>query len=187
MRLVTGFTIVFALAFAPMASGQQAVKEERRFGIALNTELYPQDQPKSTLSSLIRALDRERYDYVTAHLLDPAYVDEQLRSTLPEFETAARAQIASEQLDKRAFSKEFINERIRELAAQENFASLVRRVRKTLDDNPESVKQLRKLAREGDFPDGAESTSVTHKDIKDRALFMRKILGRWYLENKMQE
>ena len=185
MRLIVSFGLV--LAFTPFAIAQQAAKDGRRFGISLNTDFYPQDSPKNTLASLIRALDKERYDYIAAHLLNPAYVDEQLRASAPTFENEAREHVVSEALDKKGFSKEFIGNRVQELAAQENFANLVRRVKTTLEDNPDSVKELRKLAREGEVMEGGESASVKHSDIKDRTLFMRNILGRWYLENKMQE
>jgi len=185
MRLIVSFGLV--LAVTPFAFAQQAAKDEHRFGISLNTDFYPQDSPKNTMTSLIRALDKERYDYIVAHLLNPAYVDEQLRASAPPFENEAREHVAREGLDKKGFTREFIRDRVRQLAAQENFANLVRRVKTTLEDSPESVKELRKLAREGDVAEGGESASVKHKDVKDRGLFMRNILGRWYLENKMQE
>jgi hypothetical protein len=185
MRLIVSFGLV--LVVTPVAIAQQAAKDERQFGISLNSDFYPQDSPKNTMTSLIRALDKERYDYIVAHLLNPAYVDEQLRAAAPTFENEAREHVAREGLDKKGFTNEFIRERVRQLAAQENFANLVRRVKATLEGSPESVKELRKLAREGEVIEGGESTSVKHKEIKDRALFMRNILGRWYLENKMQE
>jgi hypothetical protein len=175
------------VAFMPVAMAQPAAKDDRRFGISLNTELYPQDSPKNTLSSLIRSLDKERYDYLVAHLLDPAYVDEQLRSAAPSFETAAREHVAREGLELKGFNREFINDRIRELAVHENFSNLVRRVKTTLEENPEYVKDLRKLAREGEIAEAGESATVKHKDIKDRTVFMRQIPPRWYLENKMHE
>ena len=81
------------------------------------------------------------------------------------FENEAREHVAREGLDKKGFTNEFIRERVRQLAAQENFANLVRRVKATLEGSPESVKELRKLAREGEVVEGGESASVKHKEI----------------------
>jgi hypothetical protein len=51
-----------------------------RFDVIYDPGNYPQATPQEALGSVIKALGRDRYDYLVAHLLDPAFVDDQLKS-----------------------------------------------------------------------------------------------------------
>jgi hypothetical protein len=53
---------------------------------------------------------------------------------------------------------------------------------KLLDD-PETVPQLRRFLKEGEWEKGEEVASAKLKDSKDR-VFFKKIGDRWYLENR---
>src|ERR1700734_3568713 len=98
--------IVLPLALAlPLASLSQE-KEERRFGVRYNPELYSQESPKAALAALMRAFQRDRFDYLVAHLLEPGYVDEQLKISYPQFEKLARDQVQKEDLEKKGFTKD---------------------------------------------------------------------------------
>jgi len=178
--------VLFLLcAYPALASGQ--VREEVRFGVRYNEDLYPQLTPRQALNSVLRALEKERYDYFVAFLLDRGLVEEQLRASFPNFEKKAQEQVDRETLRKKGLDPQFIRLRVKELATQASFDNLVRRVRAKLEDDPEALKELRLLAREGQFVDGLEASSVKHDLIKGRALFLRLTNGRWHLENKMQE
>ena len=57
-------------------------------------------------------------------------------------------------------------------------------------DDPESLKDLRRFARGGTFPDPAApdlAAKVGLPDLKDRAVFLKKIGDRWFVENKQAE
>ena len=184
MRFTLG--LILLLALAPLANAQ--LKEaERRYGVLLNLELYPQDTAKNTLASLIRAMDKDRYDYLAAHLIDRAYIEDQLKISYPLFEKRASEQVQSEGLEKKGVDKEFIRKRIVELAVQANFEYLVGRLKTKLSTDPESLKELKRLNREGDIQEGGEAATAKLKDIKDRALYFRRIEARWFVENKMAE
>src|SRR5262245_51917021 len=128
MRAVLGFALLLTLS--PVAVAQ--IKEERRLDVRLNTEIYPQGKAKDALQSLLRALDKERYDYIIAHLLEPAYINDQLRITAPYYEKLAAARVASEDLLRKGFDPDFIRARQRDLAFQSNLANLIYRVRTKL-------------------------------------------------------
>jgi hypothetical protein len=183
LRSIIGMGLLLALA--PCAFGQQ--KEERRFGLIYNPELYPQETPQAALVSLLRAIDKGRYDYAVAFLLEKNYVREQMRITAAKFEEAARKQVEREGLDAKRVGEEFVRDRIQELADQANFDDLVQRVKTKFVNDPEALKELRQLAREGELADTGETATLKHPEIKDRALFFRNLNGRWYAENKMQE
>jgi hypothetical protein len=184
MRYPATFALLFAL---PVFAMGQATEPEVRFGVRQNTAVYPQDTAKNTMSSLLRVLDRQRYDYLVAFFMEPGYVAEQLRITYPKFEAAAREQVRGENLAQKGFSPAAIRERITELATQANFEYLVRRVRTKLDSDPDTLKEMRRIARNGDIQDEGETATVRFKEIKDRAIFLHKIGGIYYIENRYSD
>jgi hypothetical protein len=60
-----------------VASPAQAPKDTppRRYGVEPNLRDYPQETPKETLASVLRAVERGRINYLLAHLADPTFVD----------------------------------------------------------------------------------------------------------------
>ena len=51
----------------------------RRYGIEANLRDYPQETPKETLASVLRAIERRRINYLLAHLADPTFVDKRVK------------------------------------------------------------------------------------------------------------
>jgi len=173
------------LLLAGSAVGQ--IKEERRYGVRYNTELYSQGTPSETLASLLRTVEKDRYDYMAAFLLDPMFVADQLKISKQAFDKAAGEQVDGETLDRKGFDATYIRNRKRDLAAQMNFENLVARLKSKLEQDPETLKELSKIYRDGEFKEGADATSARHPEIKGKVLFFRNINGRWYIENKMIE
>lgn len=183
MRSILVLTCLLVLS----SSASAQLSEKREYGILFTPELYPQATPRQAIGSVLRALDKDRFEYLVAFLLEPGYVREQLQITSARFDQAARARIETEQLDKKGFDSGFIRKRIRELSEQANFDNLAQRIKDKLASDPESVKELRKLHREGEIVEAGDRATLSHPDIKDRKLFFRNVNGRWFIENKMQE
>src|SRR5262245_25542502 len=61
-----------------LASSAQADKSER-YGIPLDTRSFPQGTPKDAFSSFIRAIENKKFEYLVAHLADPAHVDDRVK------------------------------------------------------------------------------------------------------------
>ncbi len=76
----------------------------------------------------------------------------------------------------------FVDKRVQELGGR--FDELVRVTTDNLFDDPESLRELRKLLNEGQWQDGPEVTTVRHKDIKTRVVYLKKLNDRWFLENR---
>jgi len=53
----------------------QETNAATRFGVAADFSSYPQATPKETLSSVLKAIDNKRIDYLLAQLSDPDFVD----------------------------------------------------------------------------------------------------------------
>lgn len=52
----------------------------KRYGMEPDVEAYPQKTPKEALASVLKAIDTGRIDYLLAHLADPQFVDERVKS-----------------------------------------------------------------------------------------------------------
>lgn len=50
-----------------------------RYGIAPDLTTYPQGTAKDTLTSVLKAVENKRLDYVVAQLADPAFVDDRVK------------------------------------------------------------------------------------------------------------
>lgn len=75
---------VFALCIVLLCligvSGQEAKEiPPRRYGIEANLRDFPQETPKETLASVLRAIERGRINYLLAHLTDPGFVDKRVK------------------------------------------------------------------------------------------------------------
>jgi hypothetical protein len=73
MRQLLGGLVVLALV------GSLGAEEPKRFGIAADMKTYPQDTPKESLASILKAIDMKRVDYILAQLADPQFVDERVK------------------------------------------------------------------------------------------------------------
>jgi hypothetical protein len=52
-----------------------ALELAQRYSYRIEPKLYPQETPKDTLESIIKAIVDQRFEYMLAHLADPEYVD----------------------------------------------------------------------------------------------------------------
>jgi hypothetical protein len=77
--------LLVAAIVLPMAAAQDK-DAPNRLQVIYDPGNYPQTTPQEALGSVVKALGRDRYDYLVAHLLDPAFVDDQLKTekTTPE-------------------------------------------------------------------------------------------------------
>jgi hypothetical protein len=76
----------------------------------------------------------------------------------------------------------FVDERVKRWNG--NFEVVVQEVRDKLRGNPETVKDLGRFLKEGEWEVGETAASVRLKDVLDRGVFLRKLGNRWYLENR---
>src|SRR5439155_9853990 len=74
--LALGIILVGGIT-SPAQAPQEAIP--RRYGIEANLRDYPQETPKETLASVLRAIERGRINYLLAHLADPAFVDQRVK------------------------------------------------------------------------------------------------------------
>jgi hypothetical protein len=198
--LVLGFTVLSG-AQPPKDPPKDPPKEEvgARYGVNARAKAYPQDTPKAALKSTLLALEKADYSYIVAQLLDPKFVDEAVLERAKQFEAGAEAELAQLRdfqranpdkippenripLDPRAFRA-----MVTAKAYERGFKQLMRDVEQKLADDPQVVKDFRRIAREGSFAEADPVASATHADVKGKTLYFKKIGSRWFLENRQTE
>lgn len=173
------------LAFVGTWSGFAADQKEA-FGIFLNPDLYPQNTPQKALESAIGAIERDRTEYLLAHLLDPGFVKDRLNALTPYYEKLAADQIASTGQGMKLKGTE-LQDRVRERGLQLNFKAFAEAVRQKLADEPTNIKELKLFLSDGKFSIMGDTAQVTHRSFKDKTIFFKKIGERWYLENRKDD
>lgn len=184
-------TVAFAVAQAPRAD-----EVPTRYDVSPLLKLYPQSTAKLALDSAVKATEKGRFDYVAAHLIDPKFVDAEAKKRgeafLGEAEVILRIRRDRE---KRAGSDVSRDQRLPdeprlfqpfvEVAATEmGFQRLVADLRELVANDPGTVRDLRRFLRDGTWEEGGDTAKVTLRDVKDRAVFLKKVGMRWFVENR---
>ncbi len=204
----TAFVVALLLGSVALAGAQPgkdpppvviSKDPEPRYNVRARVKQFPQGTPKEALKSVLAAVEQNDYAYLVAQLLDPKFVDAAATERAKEFVPGAEAQLAQLRefqranaakidpasrvpLDPVAFRAVAAN-KARELG----FKQLLKDVEQKLIDDPQVLKDFRKIAREGSFADADPAASATHPDVKGRALYFKKVGDRWYLENRLGE
>jgi hypothetical protein len=77
MRIVLVCALLLSAGLVwPVAFGGE---EPKRYEVTRNLKKYPQDEPKTTLASVVKAIEDRRIDYLLAHLADPEFVDDRVK------------------------------------------------------------------------------------------------------------
>jgi hypothetical protein len=172
-----------------LAAGAAAAQPDAvptRFDVIYNPDVYAQDTPQRTVASALEAIGRDRYDYLVAHLLDPAFVDARLGANQSYFERMAADQLAQTGAATTLRAADLAT-RIRTVGLRLNFQDLIAQLRRKLGDEPGNLRDLRRFARDGQFQVAGETATATLSDVKDRALYFKKVGDRWYLENRKED
>jgi hypothetical protein len=56
-----------------------AAQSPKRYGVAADAKAYPQATAKEALASVLAAVEAKKFDYLVAHLADPAFVDDRVK------------------------------------------------------------------------------------------------------------
>jgi len=200
----TAFAAAILLGAAALThaqpKGEPASKDPQpRYGVKPRLKQYPQTTAKEALKSAVEAVEAVDYPYLVAQLLDPKFVDEAVAERAKLFQAGAEAELAQLRDFQRANpTKVAPEDRVpldpngfRAAAAvkarERAFKQLLRDIEQKLTDDPQSVRDLRRIARDGSFVDADPVSTATHADVKGRSLYFKKIGERWFLENKQAE
>jgi hypothetical protein len=90
MRWLGTFGIA-ALCLLPVVAQEKTEPSDKRYGLFVDLRRYPQATPKETLASVVQAIVQRRFDYLLAHLGDPAEIDEEVRGYGGDFDKLVAA------------------------------------------------------------------------------------------------
>ena len=195
-------SLLFFLGSVTLVGGQEPAPRDEpqpKFGIPPLLGLYPQTSPKVALESAIKAIEKERFDYIVAQLLDESFVESRIGIRAAELLSAADADLrgkrerqrqdpaavpADEKLsmEPTAFAASVATE-----ARNRAYKQVVKDVKEKIGDDPEAVKELRRFAREGTVTEAGDTATITLRDIKERKVYLKKAGNRWYVENKQAD
>lgn len=122
----------------------------------------------------------------TRYGLEPDYVNYPQKSPKEALASVLRAidQRRIDYLLAQLTDPAFVDQRVKALNG--GFAELVRETTAKLGDDPLAVKELRRFLREGEWDEGGDAATVKLKDVKGRAVFLRKVNERWFFENRQK-
>jgi hypothetical protein len=154
-----------------------------------------------TLESVLAVAERGDTKYLVAHLLDPVFVDTRVADRGKQFEPAVLEELTRLKDFQRKNPDQSPSDslvptdpvkfqaRVVADARLRAFNQLTRDVKEKLIDDPEVLKDLRRFYRSGSFPEagGGDTAKVGLPDVKDRAVFFKKIGDRWYIENRQTD
>lgn len=158
--------VLLGLFCVPVAA-QDVLKPKKiphRFGYDLDMIVYPQKTPKDAMASIISAISRNKVDYLLAHITDPHYVDywvDRYKADFSQGRDQAKVVLA--------------------------FERLARETKQYFEDDPLIVKDLYSFAREAEWTENEDLAVGAVKTLPSRKVFMRRIEGRWFLENRQQD
>jgi hypothetical protein len=77
MRVGTCLAVFLVFPLGSPANAQEA--KTARYGVALDVKTFPQATAKEALASVIKAIDEKKFDYLTAQLADPTFIDDRVK------------------------------------------------------------------------------------------------------------
>jgi hypothetical protein len=91
MRLV--YAVLVSVACGAAVAAPETTPE-KRYGVEADLKTYPQDTPRDTLASVLKAIEGKRIDYLVAQLADPEWVDRRVKDTGGKFDELVREAMA---------------------------------------------------------------------------------------------
>jgi hypothetical protein len=79
------FAMLVGVACGTALAGPETAPE-KRYGIEADLKTYPQDTPKETLASVLKAIEGKHIDYLVAQLTDREWVDRRVKDTGGKFD-----------------------------------------------------------------------------------------------------
>lgn len=187
------------LAAAGLVGAQPKKDPDPRYGVNPRVREYPQESPKAALRTAVKLIDQGSFAYLAAHVLDAQFVDAQVADRAKGFEAGAERELGQLREFQRANPDRVTRDNrvpldprefraaAAEKARDRAFKQLLADIAEKLKDDPQAMKDMRKLLRDGEFAEADPVASVAHPDAKGRALYFKKTGDRWFLENKQAD
>lgn len=188
MRSVFTLAALVAAASVGVAEDLKNITLPTRYGISPNPEFYPQGTAKEAVDTAASLLEKGRYAYLLAHVIDPAFVDAQVAARverlLPAVEKRLREVRADQRRNLRAdtppedvmpTSPADFATKVRAEAEKQAFADLVRSMQENLAEFPENVSQFATISRGGTVSENAPEAVAESKSLPTKKVFLKQL------------
>lgn len=195
MRIRLAFAFLFFAVSLHLAAQDAPLPPQVRYGIDPNLVFYPQANPKAALSSVVKAIEKRKFEYLAAHLLDPKFVegkiDDRAKQLLDGVEAEYRALRDAQRKDSRIPAREQLPlepkafaDAVKTEARNRAFLYFVRDLQSFWAENPEQLREFQKYLREATFTDAGETASAILKGSKGEQVNFVRIDGRYHVEDR---
>ena len=189
--LAAGILLALAAAgFTVAAQDGEGRQLDRRYNIEFNPISYPQKTPQEALKAIVKTLDSNSYEYMLAHLVDPKFVETRVAEyyvmMFPRELHRKEDEAMAREEDPKIRKKLEIDKEHRLVERQVlAFGRLVAETRKHMAEDPVLRRELRLLARDGEWEADDTKASVSLKTTPRKAFFKIRE-GRWFMEERQQ-
>ncbi|MBI3822085.1 MAG: hypothetical protein HY289_05315 [Planctomycetes bacterium] len=165
-RVARCFVFLAFVGWCSTLPAQDEVKKKattRRFGFDVDGDTFPQKSPDEAMKSIVKALNRDKVDYLLAQMADPAYVDywvDQYKVQFTEGKDEGKRLLA--------------------------FDRLTRETILYFQNDPLIVKDLKAFAKEAKWTEEGDLATGVVESLPARKVFLRKVGERWFLKNEQQ-
>jgi len=169
MRIAIAVIVAVIGAYAVQA--QPKPEPQPRYGVVAETNIYPQESPKQALASLAKAFDRQRVDYVLAHLADPTFT----AGKVAQFYRQKFGRVPEDDLE--------LSEGERDRRLKTAVALFAAEVSDHMDSFPKQTLRFFRLLKNGAVAEAGTTATVTLADTPEVTLTLKQLEGRWYMVN----
>ncbi|MGL6074147.1 MAG: hypothetical protein ACRC8S_08300 [Fimbriiglobus sp.] len=190
MRVISGLLLLIGT----VVLAQEPRGPVEKFGIKSSPDIYTQKTVAESLGSVIRTIEKDKFEYLAAHLLDPKFVETKINERIPQLEPAVERELRltrDSQIQAGLPARERLPSDAKEFAAAvlaetklRAFKLLARDIRTHYTENPDLLKSLKKYQRIGVVVEAGETGNVTLKEVKDIQLNFKRVDGVWTMENR---
>ncbi len=188
MRSVLTLAVLAAVGSAAVAEELKDIILPARYGVAPAAEFYPQGTPKEVLATAAKLIEKQRYTYLLAHVVDPAVVDAQVAARVQQLTPGAEKRLADIRADqKRNLRADTLPEdvipadpagfaeKVRATAEKQAFNDLVKALQDHLGEFPENVTQLVVLSRDGVIAESGATATAEAKGVPGKKALLKQL------------
>jgi hypothetical protein len=188
MRSVLTLAVLAAVGSAAVAEDLKDIILPSRYGIAPAPEFYPQGTPTEVLATAAKLMEKQRYSYLLAHVVDPAVVDAQVAARVQQLTPGVEKRLAEMRADQRRNLRADtppedvipadpagFADKVRAVAERQAFGDLVKALQDHLTEFPENVTQLGAISREGMIAENGAAATAEVKGVPGKKVLLKQL------------
>ncbi|MCU0703850.1 MAG: hypothetical protein MUF18_07715 [Fimbriiglobus sp.] len=188
MRSILAVAVLAAAGAAASAEELKDITLPTRYGITPSPEFYPQGTAKETLATAAKLIEKGRYAYILAYVIDPAFVDAQVAARARQLTPAVEKRLGERRAEQRRgltadtrpedvvpTDPVGFAEKVQAEAERLAFDGLVKALQENLAEFPENVTQLAAISRDGVIAESGPAATAEAKAVPNKKVFLKQL------------